>query len=33
MAAVSESLIHRRTGAIAAKDRGAVLGLLKRFAP
>ncbi|MCE9523104.1 MAG: type II toxin-antitoxin system PemK/MazF family toxin [Alphaproteobacteria bacterium] len=33
LAAISESLINRRLGAISAKDRAAVVGLLKKFAP
>lgn len=33
LAAVSESRIQKRIGAISAKDRSAVLALLKRFAP
>ena len=33
LAAISESLISRRIGAISAKDRAAVTGLMKRFAP
>ncbi len=33
LAAISESLIQRRIGAISAKDRAAVTALLKKFAP
>ncbi len=33
MAAVSETRIQRRIGTISAKDRNAVLGLLKKFMP
>ena len=33
MAAVSEERIQRRVGAISAKDRTAVVALMKKFAP
>jgi mRNA-degrading endonuclease toxin of MazEF toxin-antitoxin module len=33
MAAISESRIGRRLGAITAKDRAAVAALMKKFAP
>jgi len=33
LAAVSETRIQRRIGAISAKDRSAVLSLMKKFAP
>jgi mRNA-degrading endonuclease toxin of MazEF toxin-antitoxin module len=33
LAAVSESIIHRKMGAASAKDRSAVLALMKKFAP
>jgi mRNA-degrading endonuclease toxin of MazEF toxin-antitoxin module len=33
LAAVSETRIQRRIGAISAKDRNAVLALMKKFAP